>query len=95
MITNYPKLDDLNLSGSITGPDGDGCTGPINLDVESVQKLRALMIRERLNELKTLEANSDCIEDGCGLDAELLRDNLLRRIRELEQLSASVKETNK
>jgi len=38
----------------------------------------------RLEELERLEADSDCLEDGCGLDAELLRENLLRRINTLK-----------
>ena len=40
--------------------------------------------QEVLKELESLEANSDCIDDSCGLDAGLLVDNLLRRIRELK-----------
>lgn len=39
--------------------------------------------RALMAELEQLEAKSDCLEDGCGLDASLLVDNLLRRIREL------------
>lgn len=50
---------------------------------EQLIALHRLMLKERLKELETLEANSDCIEDGCGLDAELLRDNLLKRITTL------------
>jgi hypothetical protein len=38
-----------------------------------------------LKELETLESNSDCLEDGCGLDADLLVHNLLRRITELKK----------
>lgn len=38
-----------------------------------------------LNELQGLVDSSDCIEDQCGLDAELLRHNVLRRIAELEK----------
>lgn len=38
-----------------------------------------------LAELEYIEAISDCIEDQCGLDANLLRDNFLRRISELKQ----------
>lgn len=41
--------------------------------------------KEVLAELNKLEEAADCPEDHCGLDAGLLVDQLLRRIRELEQ----------
>jgi hypothetical protein len=47
------------------------------------KQLEAKVAEARLKELETLEARSDCIEDQCGLDAQLLRDNLLERIHEL------------
>lgn len=57
-------------------------------DPERVKALTQLIYQAqqaaRLDELQTLEARSDCIEDQCGLDAQLLQDNLLERIAHLE-----------
>lgn len=71
------------------------CLGSVIKEVlhPSVQALiDSEVAKARLDELEKLEANSDCLEDGCGLDAELLRDNLLRRIPELKADIESNKE---
>lgn len=72
-------------------PDKDGPV--IQMSYYAATFFYTAIKQAELKALNNLVDNSDCLEDGCGLDAELLRHNVLNRISELkDQLNNSNKE---
>lgn len=66
-----------------------GCGHTVDYETcyaHQVQKVKNLLLEAQIKLLTDLENNSDCVEDGCGLDARLLADNLMCKNVELQEM---------